>query len=199
MKKIMTVPIVAALPLVFSAPAFASAESGDTQHLQSVKTVLSVPAPTPPVPKPPVPKPPVPKPPVPKPPVPKPPVPKPPVPKPPVPKPPVPKPPVPKPPVPKPPAPKPPVVSVPAVSAAGAAVAGPVGGKKPVRRAPAVSRLRRVRGGGLPAAHRPVPGVGGPVRLAETGAGAAGLGLAAACACAAGVFLGFRRGGGGRA
>lgn len=196
MKKIMTVPIVAALPLVFSAPAFASAENGDTQHLQSVKTVLSVPAPTPPVPKPPVPKPPVPKPPVPKPPVPQPPVPQPPVPKPPVPKPPVPK-----PPVPKPPAPMPPAVSVPAVPAAGAAVAGPVGGKKPVRRAPAVSRLRRVRvgGGGLPAVRKPVPGAGGPVRLAETGAGAAGLGLVAACACAAGVFLGKRRSRGGRA
>lgn len=161
MKKIMTVPIVAALPLVFSAPAFASAENGDTQHLQSVKTVLSVPAPTPPVPKPPVPKP----------------------------------------PVPKPPAPMPPAVSVPAVSAAGAVVAGPVGGKKPVRRAPGISRLRRVRvgGGGLPAVRKPVPGVGGPVRLAKTGAGGAGLGLVAACACAAGVFLGKRGGRGGRA
>ena len=166
MKKIMTVPIVAALPLVFSVPAFADTGSGDAQHLQSVKTVLSVPAPIPPVPKPPVPKPPVPKPPVPKPPVPS---------------------------VPSAPAP-----SVPAVSAAGAVVAGPAGGKKPVRRAPAVSRLRRV-GGGLPAVRRPGSKVGVPVRLAETGAGGAGLGLFAVCACAAGVFLGKRGGRGGRA
>ena len=188
MKKIMTVPIVAALPLVFSVPAFADTGSGDAQHLQSVKTVLSVPAPIPPVPKPPVPKP--------QPPAPKPPVPKPPVPKPPVPKPPVPKPPVPKPPVPS--VPSAPAPSVPAVSAAGAVVAGPAGGKKPVRRAPAVSRLRRV-GGGLPAVRRPGSKVGVPVRLAETGAGGAGLGLFAVCACAAGVFLGKRGGRGGRA